>query len=112
MTNAEHDPVVIATAAGTVIASFQGAFAIQGAPQLGSAAIATTLERSDLAAEQVDEVVMGCVLPARARRRRARPALGAQLPQATGCTRSTRCAAPACARRCSRTTCCWPAPPR
>ncbi|MDC6132367.1 acetyl-CoA C-acetyltransferase, partial [Burkholderia gladioli] len=64
MTNAEHDPVVIAAAARTAIASFQGAFATQGAPQLGSAAIAAALARSGLAAEQVDEVVMGCVLPA------------------------------------------------
>ncbi|NIF70728.1 acetyl-CoA C-acetyltransferase, partial [Burkholderia sp. Ap-962] len=49
MTNAEHDPVVIAAAARTAIASFQGAFATQGAPQLGSAAIAAALARSGLA---------------------------------------------------------------
>ncbi|WP_186108584.1 acetyl-CoA C-acetyltransferase [Burkholderia gladioli] len=87
MTNAEHDPVVIAAAARTAIASFQGAFATQGAPQLGSAAIAAALARSGLTAEQVDEVVMGCVLPAGQGQAPARQAaLGAQLPQATGCT--------------------------
>ena len=58
------DPVVIAGAARTPIGGLQGALAPLAAPALGGAAIAAALARAGLAADAVDEVLMGCVLPA------------------------------------------------
>ncbi|WP_414443224.1 acetyl-CoA C-acetyltransferase [Burkholderia sp. 22PA0106] len=87
MTTADQDPVVIAAAARTPIAGFQGVFASLAAPQLGTAAIAAALERAGVAPEQVNEVLMGCVLPAGQGQAPARQAaLGAKLPLGTGCT--------------------------
>ena len=81
------DPIVIVSAARTPMAGFQGEFASLTSPQLGSAAIAAALERSGLKPEQVEEVLMGCVLPAGLGQAPARQAaLGAGLPLATGCT--------------------------
>jgi acetyl-CoA C-acetyltransferase len=59
-----EDPVVIAGAARTAIGAFQGALSSLRAPGLGARAIAVALERSGLAPGDVDEVLMGCVLPA------------------------------------------------
>ena len=59
-----EDPVVIAGAARTAIGSFQGALSSLRAPDLGARAIAVALERSGLEPGDVDEVLMGCVLPA------------------------------------------------
>ncbi|WP_206954881.1 acetyl-CoA C-acetyltransferase [Trinickia acidisoli] len=90
MTDATHnakDPIVIVSAARTPMTAFQGEFASLTSPQLGAAAIAAALERSGLKAEQVEEVLMGCVLPAGLGQAPARQAaLGAGLPLATGCT--------------------------
>ncbi|GLU32791.1 acetyl-CoA C-acetyltransferase [Trinickia caryophylli] len=84
---AGRDPIVIVAAARTPMAAFQGEFASLAAPQLGAAAIAAALERSGLQAAQVDEALMGCVLPAGLGQAPARQAaLGAGLPLATGCT--------------------------
>jgi acetyl-CoA C-acetyltransferase len=58
------DPVVIVAAARTPMGGFQGALAPAGAPKLGGAAIAAALERAGVAADEVDELLMGCVLPA------------------------------------------------
>ena len=58
------DPVVILSARRTPVGAFQGAFATLTAPQLGSVAIKAALADSGLAATQVDEVIMGCVLAA------------------------------------------------
>ncbi len=58
------DPVVILSARRTPVGTFQGAFATLTAPQLGSVAIKAALADSGLAASQVDEVIMGCVLAA------------------------------------------------
>jgi acetyl-CoA C-acetyltransferase len=58
------DPVVILSARRTPVGAFQGAFASVAAPQLGSVAIKAALSSSGLAAAQVDEVIMGCVLSA------------------------------------------------
>lgn len=60
----EHDPVVIVTGARTAIGAFQGVFETTSAQQLGAAAIAGALARSDVDKEGVTEVLMGCVLPA------------------------------------------------
>ncbi|KVN01053.1 acetyl-CoA C-acetyltransferase [Burkholderia stagnalis] len=88
MTAVDHDdPIVIVAAARTPIGGFQGDFASLAAPQLGSVAIGAALARAGLAPEQVDEAVMGCVLPAGQGQAPARQAaLGAGLQLATGCT--------------------------
>ncbi|AHI65134.1 acetyl-CoA C-acetyltransferase [Burkholderia thailandensis] len=87
MTTVDQDPIVIASAARTPIAGFQGDFASLAAPQLGAVAIAAALERAGLKPEQIDEAVMGCVLPAGQGQAPARQAaLGAKLPLSVGCT--------------------------
>jgi acetyl-CoA C-acetyltransferase len=82
-----RDAIVIVGAARTPMAGFQGELASLTAPELGAAAIAAALERSGLKPEAVDEVLMGCVLPAGLGQAPARQAaLGAALPLSTGCT--------------------------
>lgn len=84
---AEQDPVVIAGAARTPIGNFLGAFTGVPTPVLGSAAIEAALERGGVSKDDVDEVLMGCVLPAGLGQAPARQAaLGAGIPQAAGCT--------------------------
>jgi acetyl-CoA C-acetyltransferase len=56
--------VVIAGAARTAIGGFQGVFSGVDAATLGGAAIAAALKNSGTDAAQVDELLMGCVLPA------------------------------------------------
>ncbi len=56
--------IVIASAARTAVGSFNGAFANTPAHELGAAAIAAVLERAGVSAEEVDEVILGQVLPA------------------------------------------------
>jgi acetyl-CoA C-acetyltransferase len=66
---------------------FQGELAPLAAPALGSAAIAAALERAGVAPDQVDEVIMGCVLPAGMGQAPARQAsFGAAIPDSVGCT--------------------------
>ena len=66
---------------------FQGVLKDVSAPELGSFAIRAALERGGVPAEDVDEVLMGCVLPAGMGQAPARQAsLGAGIPDATGCT--------------------------
>jgi acetyl-CoA C-acetyltransferase len=64
MTTATDDPIVIVAAARTPMGGFQGALAPASAAELGGAAIAAALDRAGLAADRVDELLMGCVLPA------------------------------------------------
>ncbi|PTD95585.1 acetyl-CoA C-acetyltransferase [Pseudothauera lacus] len=81
------DPIVIVSAARTPMGGFQGELASLTAPQLGAAAIRAALERAGLNAEQAQEVIMGCVLPAGLGQAPARQAaLGAGLPLSAGCT--------------------------
>jgi len=81
------DPVVIVGAARTAIGGFLGDFKDVPAPGLGAAAIRAALERAGVAADGVDEVLMGCVLPAGQGQAPARQAaLGAGLPPATAAT--------------------------
>ncbi|MDP3031834.1 MAG: acetyl-CoA C-acetyltransferase [Rhodocyclaceae bacterium] len=81
------DPIVIVAAARTPMGGFQGDFASLTAPQLGAVAIQAAVARSGLKPEQIDEVIMGCVLPAGLGQAPARQAaLGAGLPLAAGCT--------------------------
>ena len=79
--------VVIVGAKRTAIGSFLGQFTGVPTPALGTAAIQGALEQAGLAADQVDEVIMGCVLPAGLGQAPARQAaLGAGLPPSAGCT--------------------------
>jgi acetyl-CoA C-acetyltransferase len=81
------DPVVIVSAARTPMGAFQGELRGFAAPELGAAAIRAAIERAKLAPDTVQEVLMGCVLPAGQGQAPARQAaLGAGLPLATGCT--------------------------
>ncbi|MDI6438800.1 acetyl-CoA C-acyltransferase, partial [Enterobacter hormaechei] len=87
MSDTKADPIVIVGVARTPMAAFQGDFASLTAPQLGSVAIEAAVQRAGLKPEQIDEVVMGCVLPAGQGQAPARQAaLGAGLPLATGST--------------------------
>ncbi len=76
-----HDSIVILSARRTPIGAFQGMFAGVKAPELGSAAIRGALEASGLSGADVQEVIMGCVLPAGLGQAPARQAaLGAGIP--------------------------------
>jgi acetyl-CoA C-acetyltransferase len=75
------DPVVILGARRTPVGAFQGALSTVTAPQLGAVAIKAALADSGLAASEVDEVILGCVLSAGIGQAPARQAaLGAGLP--------------------------------
>ncbi|MDA1116604.1 MAG: acetyl-CoA C-acetyltransferase [Proteobacteria bacterium] len=81
------DPIVIVSAARTPMGGFQGELKSFAAPELGAAAIRAAVERAKLRPEDVQEVLMGCVLPAGQGQAPARQAsLGAGLPLAAGCT--------------------------
>jgi acetyl-CoA C-acetyltransferase len=81
------DSIVIVAAARTPMGGFMGDFASMSCAQLGSAAIKAAVERSGLAPEKIDEVIMGCVLPAGQGQAPARQAaLSAGLPLSAGCT--------------------------
>jgi acetyl-CoA C-acetyltransferase len=81
------DPVVIVSAARTPLGRFQGELSSFSAHNLGSHVIAAALERGNVAADRIDEVFMGCVLPAGQGQAPARQAArGAKLPDATGAT--------------------------
>jgi acetyl-CoA C-acetyltransferase len=82
-----HDPVVIVSAARSPLGRFQGSLSTLQAPALGSHVIRAALDRAGLDAGKVDEVLMGCVLPAGQGQAPARQAArGAGLPDATGAT--------------------------
>jgi len=79
--------VVIVGAARTPIGAFLGGLAPLAAPKLGAIAIRAALERSGVAADQIDEVYMGNVVQAGVGQAPARQAaLGAGLPQSVPCT--------------------------
>ena len=82
-----NDPVVIVSAARTPMGGFQGELKGFSAPELGAAAIRAAVERARIKPELVEEVIMGCVLPAGQGQAPARQAsVGAGLPLAAGCT--------------------------
>ncbi len=81
------DPIVIVAAARTPLGAFQGELSGLTGPQLGAVAIRAAVDRSGVAPENIDEVLMGCVLPAGVGQAPARQAaLGAGLPLSAGCT--------------------------
>ena len=76
--------VVIVAATRTAIGSFQGGLASIPAPQLGAVIVRRLLEQTGVAAEQVDEVILGQVLTAGSGQNPARQtAIHAGLPFAT-----------------------------
>jgi acetyl-CoA C-acetyltransferase len=81
------DPVVIVGSARTPLGGFMGDLKSLSAPELGATAIRAAVERAGLKADEVQEVIMGNVLPAGQGQAPARQAaLGAGLPPSTGCT--------------------------
>jgi len=81
------DPVVIVSAARTPMGAFQGELKGFAAPELGAAAIRAAVERAQIKPEEIEEVIMGCVLSAGQGQAPARQAsIGAGLPLSTGCT--------------------------
>lgn len=59
-----QDPVVIVSAKRTPLGGFQGSLSSVAAPELGAVAIKAALEAAQVSGNDVDEVIMGCVLPA------------------------------------------------
>ena len=82
-----NDPVVIVGAARTPMGAFQGDFASLSASDLGAEAIKAAIERAGIRPDDVDEVIMGNVLPAGQGQAPARQAsIKAGVPLAVGCT--------------------------
>ena len=83
----DRSPIVIVAAARTPLGRFQGELAGLRAPALGARVIDAALQRANLAPDRIDEVLMGCVLPAGLGQAPARQAArGAGLPDAVGAT--------------------------
>ncbi|RAU17486.1 acetyl-CoA C-acetyltransferase [Nitrincola tibetensis] len=82
-----NDSIVIVGAARTPMGGLQGDLSSVRSPDLGAVAIKAALERAGVSSEGVDEVIMGCVLPAGLGQAPARQAaLKAGLPISVGCT--------------------------
>jgi acetyl-CoA C-acetyltransferase len=81
------DPIVIAGAARTPMGGLSGELGTVSAPELGSVAIAEAIARAKITGDDVDDVVMGVVLPAGQGQAPARQAsIGAGIPAHTGAT--------------------------
>ncbi|MCF6225819.1 MAG: acetyl-CoA C-acyltransferase [Xanthomonadales bacterium] len=81
------EKIVITGAKRTPIGSFQGQFSGVAAPKLGAAAIQAACEQAAVDTNTIDEVIIGCVLPAGLGQAPARQAaLAAGLPLTAGCT--------------------------
>ena len=81
-----NDPIVIVGSARTPMGAFMGDLKSLTAPELGAVAIRAAVERAGIEREDVQEVIMGNVLPAGQGQAPARQAaLGAGLPAAVGC---------------------------
>ena len=77
--------IVIVNGARTAMGGFQGSLASVTAPTLGAASIKEAIARSGLQATDIEEVIMGCVLPAGLKQGPARQAMRlAGLPDSTG----------------------------
>ena len=81
------DPVVILSARRTPIGAFQGVFSGTSATHLGTSAVKAALDDAGVDPGAVDEVLMGCVLPAGLGQAPARQAaIGAGIPTSAPCT--------------------------
>lgn len=82
-----YDPIVIVSAVRTPMGGFMGALSDVSSPSLGAAAIKGAIDSIDLRNDQIDEVIMGCVLPAGLKQAPARQAaIEAELALTTVCT--------------------------
>ena len=83
----QKDPIVIVGAARTPMGSFQGSLANLNAPQLGGHAIRAALARSDVPAEDIQDLIMGLCLFAGVKQAPARQAAhNAGIPWSAGAT--------------------------
>lgn len=81
------DPIVIVSAVRTPMGGFGGCLSPVTTPELGATAIKAAIHEADLANDQVDELIMGCVLPAGLKQAPARQAaIAADLSLSTVCT--------------------------
>ena len=81
-----EDPIVIIGCARTPIGAFQGELSSLSAPKLGAISIEAAVNRAEVNPKDIDQVLMGCVLPAGLGQAPARQAsLGAGLTLDTGC---------------------------
>ncbi|WP_288386237.1 thiolase family protein [uncultured Acinetobacter sp.] len=79
--------VIIAAATRTPMGSFQGSLSDLQAPDLGAVVIRRVVEQTQLPVDDIDEVIMGCVLPAGLKQGPARQAMRkAGLPDHVGAT--------------------------
>ena len=79
--------IVIVSAKRTPMGGFQGSLSSVPSPKLGAAAIKAVMDETGIHGDKVDEVLMGCVLPAGLGQAPARQAtLGAELPLSVGAT--------------------------
>lgn len=79
--------IVIVAASRTAMGSFQGSLASLTAPDLGAVAIQKAVEQANIPVNDIDEVIMGCVLPAGLKQGPARQAMRkAGLPDHIGAT--------------------------
>ncbi len=87
MTQSSSDPVVIVGIARTPMGAFMGSLSSVTAPELGAAAIKAAMDEAGVSADQVEQTVMGCVLPAGQGQAPARQAsIKAGLPISTEAT--------------------------
>ncbi|MEM0930521.1 MAG: acetyl-CoA C-acyltransferase [Pseudomonadota bacterium] len=83
----QDDPIIVASLARTPMGGLQGELADLRAPKLGAIAIKGALDRAGVTTDAVDEVLMGCVLPAGQGQAPARQAaIHAGLPTSVPCT--------------------------
>ena len=81
------DPIVISSYARTPMGGFQGALGSVSATALGATAVKAAVERAGVLPDAIDQIIMGCVLPAGLGQAPARQAaLGAGLPQSVAAT--------------------------
>lgn len=81
------EEIVIVAARRTPIGAFQGVLSKVAAPDLGAAAIGATIADAGIDAGDIDQVLMGCVLPAGLGQAPARQAaINAGIPTGTACT--------------------------
>lgn len=79
--------IVVVAGSRTAMGSFQGGLSSLTAPELGAAAIKAALSRAHISSENIDEVIMGCVLPAGLKQGPARQAMRlAGIPDHVGAT--------------------------
>ncbi len=82
-----EEQIVIVGMSRTPMGGFQGDFATVTAPELGATAIKGAMAQTNLKPEEIDQTLMGCVLPAGIGQAPARQAsIGAGLPLSTACT--------------------------